>query len=148
MMYVVTLQLARTAAHPEGHPACGYEIQAPLDARLHLDAKAWRRSREKCRVRRFWSGETDRYGWLVHRAGGTDGATWAIDYDDTRTEDDETGYRLDGHRFAAGEYISIRGTDGALLPFRVASLKLKSPRSRTQHRIVPPPAAHRHRRSA
>jgi hypothetical protein len=142
MMYVVTLQLARTPTHPDGHPGCGYEIHAPLDLRLHLDPKAWQRSRDKCRVRRFWAGEADRYGWLVHRAGGSGGATWCIDYDDTRTADDEPGFRLDGHRFGAGEYVSIRSAeDGALLPFRVASLKLKSPRSRAKQRTAGPPPA-------
>jgi hypothetical protein len=141
-MYVVTLQLARTPTHPDGHPGCGYEIHAPLDLRLHLDPKAWQRSRDKCRVRRFWAGEADRYGWLVHRAGGSGGATWCIDYDDTRTADDEPGFRLDGHRFGAGEYVSIRSAeDGALLPFRVASLKLKSPRSRAKQRTAGPPPA-------
>ena len=137
MMYVVTLHLARTPTHPDGHPGCGYEIHAPLDTRLRLDPKAWQRSRDKCRVRRFWVGEADRYGWLVHRAGGSGGATWCIDYDDTSTADDEPGIRLDDHRFGAGDYISIRSAeDRALLPFRVASLKMKSPRTRVKQRIL------------
>jgi len=97
-----------------------------LDAKLHLDPKAWQRNRDKCRVRRFWAGEADRYGWLVHRAGGSGGATWCIDYDDAGTADDEPGFRFDGHRFGAGDYISIRNAeDGVLLPFQVASMKLK-----------------------
>lgn len=137
MIYLVTLHLARTAAYPEGHSGCGYEIHAPLDARLHLDAKAWRRNRRRCRVRRFWTGEADRYGWLVHRAGGAGGATWCIDYDDTGSADNEPGYRLDGHRFAAGDYISIKGADGQLLPYRVAALRRKTVRRRAR-----PPAFH------
>ena len=148
MMYVVTLHLARTPAYPDGHPGCGYEIHAPLDSRLHLDPVSWQRNRDRCRVRRFWTGEADRYGWLVHRAGGSDGATWCIDYDDAGTEDDEPGYRLGAHRFAAGEYISIRNAeDGALLPFRVVALKPRPPRFGTRQRPVRPPSL-LHRRSA
>lgn len=146
MLYHVTLHLARTANYPDGHPGCGYEIHAPLDSTLHLDAKAWRRSREKCRVRRFWTGESDRYGWLMHRADGSGGATWSIADDDTSTADDEPGYRIEGHRFGAGDHISIRESDdGELLPFRVASLKLKPPPTRIEKPIC---ASALHRRSA
>lgn len=149
MMYVVTLRLARTAAYPDGHFGCGYEIHAPLDQTLHLDAKAWKRNRGRCRVRRFWVGEADRYGWLVHRAGGSGGATWCIDYDCAGSADDEPGYRLDGHRFGAGDYVSIRNADnGELLPFRVASLKPKSTRSRIEQPIFRPAVGSQHRRSA
>lgn len=145
-MYAVTLHLARTPTYPDGSPGCGYEIHAPLDSRLHLDPKAWQRSRESCRVRRFWTGESDRYGWLVHKAGGSGGATWCIDYDDTSSTNDEPGFRLDGHRFAAGDYISIRNAeDGILLPFRVAILKPISPRSRTKQQMDRPSRPHQQR---
>lgn len=129
-MHVVTLHLARTREHPEGSTWHGYEFCAPLDATGHLDAEAWHESRELCRVRRFWAGESDRHGWLVHRAGGAGGATWCIDYDDARSEDDEFGYRLDGHRFITGDYISIRDSDGELLPFRIVSVKEQDKRTR------------------
>ncbi|MBN9467291.1 MAG: hypothetical protein J0J10_00820 [Bosea sp.] len=136
MMYTVTLHLARTPAYPDGNPGCGYEVRAPLDSGLHLDPKAWQRYRGRCRVRRFWTGDPDRYGWLVHRAGGSGGATWCIDYDDAASITEEPGYRLDGHRFAAGDYISIRNAeDGVLLPFRVAALKPIPARSRTRQRV-------------
>ena len=82
-------------------------------------------------------GDPDRYGWLMHRAGGSGGATWCIDYDDTGSADDEHGYRLDGHRFAAGDYISIRSAeDGVLLPFRIAAVKPIPARSRTRQRVL------------
>ncbi|WP_187640374.1 hypothetical protein [Bosea sp. F3-2] len=148
MMYVVTLHLARTATYLEGYSGCGYEIHAPLDSRLYLDAKAWRRSRGRCRVRRFWTSEADRYGWLIHRAGGPGGATWCIDYDDTSKQHDELGYRLDGHRFGPGDYVSLRAADGELLPFRAAALKLKSPRSGIAQRLLHATCASYHRRSA
>ena len=70
----------------------------------------------------IWAGEPDRQGWLVHRAGGSGGATWLIDYDRDTQADDETGYRLGAHRFQLDEYVSIRDDDGDLHTFKVAQL--------------------------
>ena len=107
-LYRVTLTLARCPEFPDGSAGRGYEIVAPLGADGRIDAPLWRETRDRCRVRRFWTGEPDRHGRLVHRAGGEGGATWLIDYDDRRTDDDETGYRLGSHAFVVGEYVSIR----------------------------------------
>jgi hypothetical protein len=65
----------------------------------------------------------DRYGMLVHRAGGAGGATWVIDYDPRRTTDDEPGYRLNQHRFVPGEYVSIQDEDEKLHTFQVVSAR-------------------------
>ncbi|MDP4003336.1 hypothetical protein Q8W67_07635 [Methylobacterium sp. NEAU K] len=111
MLHRVILTLARCPEHPDGSAGRGYEIVAPLGPDGRLDAALWSESRDHCRVRRFWTGEPDRYGRLVHRAGGEGGATWLIDYDDRTTEDDEPGYRLGTHVFVEGEYVSIREAD-------------------------------------
>jgi hypothetical protein len=103
---------------------------APLDANGLLDAQEWRDTREQCRVRRFWAGEPDRHGWLVHRAGGSGGATWLIDYNRDTSTDDETGYRLGAHRFQLDEYVSIRDDEGDLHTFKVAQLAAPSPAQR------------------
>jgi hypothetical protein len=117
------MYLARTADFPEGSAARGYEIVAPLDAQGHLDAKAWRKERARCRLRRFWAGEPDRIGQLVHRPGGSGGATWTFDYGDRAGEDaEEEGYHLNTHRFLIGEYVSIREQGGEPIPFKVASV--------------------------
>jgi len=121
MLRIVTLTLARCREHPDGHAGCGYEMTAPLGDDGLLDADLWRRERDRCRVRRFWAGEPDRRGRLLHRAGGPGGATWLIDYDDCIARDDEPGFRLGSHRLVEGEYISIRDADVDLLrTFRVA----------------------------
>lgn len=112
-LHRVTLTLARCPDHPDGSAGRGYEIVAPLGLDGHLDAALWRETRDHCRVRRFWTGEPDRHGRLVHRAGGEGGATWLIDYDDRTTDDDEPGYRLGTHAFIRGEYVSIREADDA-----------------------------------
>ncbi len=125
MLQVITLHLGRTPAFPAGSASRGYEITAPLDEHGYLDATAWQDRRDLCRVRRFWAGEPDKHGWLVHRAGGAGGASWCIDYDDATRDDDETGFRLSSHRLVADEYVSIRGADGELSPFRVVSVREK-----------------------
>jgi hypothetical protein len=123
MLYLITLHLARSREHPDGSSRHGYEITAPLDAQGQLDAAAWKSRKRSCRVRRFWAGEPARHGRLVHRAGGAGGATWLIDYDDRTEADDEEGYRLGTHRFAPGEYVSVRDDDGALHTFKVATVR-------------------------
>ncbi len=123
MLHRITLHLARTRDFPEGSTRHGYEITAPLDSAGHLDSIAWCSRRAQCRVRRFWPGEPDRWGVLTHRHGGAGGATWVIDYDKDRSDDDESGYRLDTHTFRTGDYVSIRDSDGDLNTFRVAAVQ-------------------------
>ena len=107
MLHRIMLQLARSKEFPEGSFLHGYEITAPLDNNGLLDPVEWARNRALCRVRRFWPNEADRQGVLVHRPGGSGGATWLIDYDQNHPGDEEAGYRLNQHRFAPGEYVTI-----------------------------------------
>lgn len=132
MLYHITLHLARSKEYPEGSPRYGYEITAPLDDEGMLDPAEWRSKRAQCRVRRFWGNEIDRYGLLVHRPGGSGGATWAIDYDPGRAVDDEAGYRLNKHKFAMGEYVSIQDEDEKLHTFQVAAVRQVKPVETTE----------------
>ena len=86
----IRLELARTAAAPEGDRRCGYEFIAPLDAQGRLDARAWPHDKSKCTVRRFWADQ-----------------------------DDEPIFRFATHAFIPGEYVSITEHDGVERPFRV-----------------------------
>jgi len=119
----IVLHLARSHDFPQGSDAHGYEIVAPLTESGRLDAEAWKDIRTQCTVRRFWGAERERRGFLVHRAGGAEGATWLIDYDRTTYADDEAGYRLGSHALVEGEYVSIRDEDGGLHTFKVASVR-------------------------
>jgi hypothetical protein len=74
-------------------------------------------------LRRFWAGEEDRIGQLVHQAGGVGGATWKIDYDPETIDEDEPGYRLDSHRFVADEYVSIRRDAGPPHTFKITEIR-------------------------
>ncbi len=106
----ITLHLARTKEHPAGSDRHGYDIVAPVDASGHIDLAEWKKHKEACRVRRFW-GMDEEVGQLRHRAGGAGGSTWFIDYDASRDDDDEAGYRLGDHVMRPGEYVSIRHDD-------------------------------------
>ena len=116
MLKKIRLELARDHDFPEGSRHYGYEFAVPLDDKGHIDASAWGKQRENCRVRRFRPGEKDDLGHVVHRPGGS----WAFHYDIATDddEDDESGYRFANHAFIPGEYVSVK-EEGQLRTFRV-----------------------------
>jgi hypothetical protein len=116
----IRLNLARSPEFPQGSTRHGYEFVAPLDAAGHIDLKLWKAHKENCRVRRFWEGEDDQVGRLVHRGGDTRGR-WAFDYNPQETADDESGYRFESHSFRQGDYVSIRSEDDEMYTFLVVS---------------------------
>ena len=119
----IRLNLARSKEFPQGSARHGYEFVAPLDGSGHIDAGLWAKNREHCGVRRFWDGEDDEVGRLVHKPGGPEHARWIFDYDETAEFDDEAGYRFGSHAFRPGEYVSIRDEDGEMHTFQVVSVE-------------------------
>ena len=119
----IRLHLARSKEFPDGSSRHGYEFVAPIDAKGHIDPELWRQHREHCRVRRFWDGEPEQVGRLLHKPGGAEHARWVFDYDESRADDDEAGYRFGGHVFVPGEYVSITEDDGDIHTFRVVSVE-------------------------
>jgi hypothetical protein len=70
-------------------------------------------------VKRVAGHEPSEIGHVVHKPGGA----WAFHYDiHGDPTHDETGYKLDSHRLAPGEYISIREQDGVLRTFFVKAV--------------------------
>jgi hypothetical protein len=118
----IRLNMARSKDFPAGSETHGYEFVAPLDAKGHIDSKVWEKHREHCCVQRFWQGEADRVGRLVHKPGGREHARWVFDYDQARADDDEAGYLFGAHVFAPGEYVTIQDQDEAHT-FRVMSVE-------------------------
>ena len=115
----IRLELARGHDYPEGSSAHGYEFLAPLDSAGNFDAEGWKSSREKCTVRRFWGGEPDENGLLVHGPG----RRWVFSYVPNETEDDEPIFKFDRHVFRPGEYVSITEHDGVQRTFRIVSVR-------------------------
>jgi hypothetical protein len=118
----ILLNLARSREFPHGSPRHGYDFIAPLDLQGHIDPLLWKKYRDYCRVRRFWAGEDDEVGLLVHKPGGAEYARWVFDYNPDEDDDDEAGYRFGSHAFLPGEYVSISGQDGKLNTFRVIAV--------------------------
>ena len=114
----IRLELARTKEFPEGNANCGYEFVAPLKADGHLDAEEWKHIKDRCTVRRFWPGEDDEEGKLVHGRGGR----WLFSYVEGE-DDDEPIFKFDRHVLAQGEYVSITEHDGVVRPFRIVSVR-------------------------
>lgn len=117
-LFRIRLELAREKNHPAGSTQHGYDIVAPLTADGHLDAAEWKSRRASCTVRRFWQGEADQQGELIHTRGGK----WALSYDPTTDEDDESLFRMDSHLLRQGEYISLSGPDGERHTFRIVAV--------------------------
>jgi hypothetical protein len=90
----IRFNLARSKEFPSGSSHHGYELVAPLDQFGHIDPLLWQRYRDRCRVRRFWQGEDDQIGRLVHKPAGAEHARWVFDYDPEIWMDDEAGYRF------------------------------------------------------
>jgi hypothetical protein len=42
------------------------------------------------------------------------------------SDDDETGYRLDMHRFVVGEYVSVRDAHGRSHTFKIEQKQIRS----------------------
>jgi hypothetical protein len=107
MLKCIRLNLARSKEFPQGSARHGYEFAGPLDDKNHIDVKFWQANRERCGVRRFWDGEEDEQGFLVHKLGGPEYARRVFDYDQFATDDDKSGCRFGAHAFRPGKYVSI-----------------------------------------
>jgi hypothetical protein len=118
----ILLNLARSREFPDGSPRHGYDFIAPLDPQGHIDPVLWRKYLDYCHVRRFWEGEDDEIGRLVHRPGGAEHARWVFVYSSDEDDEAETGYKFGTHAFLPGEYVSISGQDGKLHTFRVVAV--------------------------
>ena len=123
MLKKITLNAARSKAFPEGSARHGYTFLAPLTAEGRIDLALWKEHRGECFVHRFWGGEPDMRGLLVHRPGGRGGATWRFELGEgARPVEEEEGFRFGDHVFRAGEYVSLREEDGELATFKIVSV--------------------------
>jgi hypothetical protein len=119
LLRYIHLELARDHGHPSGSAQHRYEFIAPLDVDGRISPDAWKQVRERCRVKHVSDDEPAEVGHLVHKPGGA----WAFHYDvHGDTGQDETGYRFNEHRFAPGEYVSIKEQDGTLRTFLVKAV--------------------------
>lgn len=115
----IRLELAREKGHPEGDPREGYELIAPLDSQGRFCRDEWQIAKKKCTLRRFRTGVDDMHGMLIRTGSGG----WAFSYDPLSDDDDEAIFRLDGHIFKPGEYVSVSEPGGPQHTFRVSEVQ-------------------------
>jgi hypothetical protein len=116
MIRHVRLELARCHEFPEGSADHGYDMSLPLTPEGRLDRETWLEHRENVGFRRFWGGEDER-GQLRHARRG-----WTLAFA-PGNDDDEVIFKGDEHRFAKGEYVSIKERDGVIRTFRVVTVQ-------------------------
>ncbi len=99
----VRMELAREPGHPEGSRNIGYEFIAPVSHDGHIVEDAYH----------------NEVGHVVRKRGGA----WAFHYDiHGDPAHDDTGFKLNSHRFVPGEYVSIREPDGRLKTYRIITV--------------------------
>ena len=117
-LMTIRLELGRTSGAPQGDSQHGYEFVAPLNRDGHLDIAEWASKKDRCGVRSFRPGHSERRGMLRHVGRG-----WRFDYLPGRTDDDEPFFKLDRHIIAPGLYVTITEEDGLARPFKIVAVK-------------------------
>lgn len=110
----IRLELAPSDQFPAGSVSRAYLIRLPLDDCDTVDETAFLENPHKATVRRYWSSEPDQAGLVLHAKGG-----WTMRCDGKA----EHSLGLEGRPLRLGQLISIIEADGAILPFRVASVR-------------------------
>ena len=111
----IRLELARTREFPNGSPAHAYVLRLPLMQEGTVDAKEFNAQPELATVRRFWPGEPERSGYIIHKRGG-----WAFSYA-LGEDDDENIFHLESHPLRVGDYLTLTEPDGDKWPYQVRS---------------------------
>lgn len=124
----IRLELARSTEYPEGSRRHGYEFLLPLDPAGRIDRPVFRKAPELCTVHRFWDGEGDAVGTILHARGNR----WLFSYA-LGESDDEPIPRLSDHQFREGNYLAVREPKGEEHTFRIVRVEpapgLATPRS-------------------
>jgi hypothetical protein len=131
----VRLELARSHEFPEGSTRHGYVVVLPLDEAGRIDEASYRKTPELCTLHRFWEGEGDSVGQVVHRGA----RRWAFAYHAGR-EDDEPVPHLSEHVFREGQYLAVREANGKEHVLRIVSV---TPSPGLAHPEQSPPVAGR-----
>jgi len=113
----IRMELARGPEFPQGNANHGFELVLPLGADGGIDAAAHGRDPLVCSAVRFWGSQEDQHGLLIQ----TDDGGWAVSFE-IGEADDEPIHDLERHRFAVGEYVTLRERDGVSRTFRVVGV--------------------------
>ena len=110
----IRLELGRTNEFPAGSVSRGYLLRLPLNDDDLVDPHAFELNPYRATVRRYWSTEPDETGQVLPVDGH-----WAMRCNGTA----ERRLELDSRPIRLGQQITVIEPDGAILPFRVASIR-------------------------
>ena len=110
----IRLELAPSDEFPGGSVSRAYLIRLPLDEGDTVDETAFLQNPHKATVRRHWSSEPDQAGRVLHAKGG-----WSMHCDGK--PDRRLG--VEGQPLRLGQLIPITEADGAIVSFRVTSVR-------------------------
>jgi hypothetical protein len=110
----IRLELARTKEFPRGSVSRTYLLRLPLDDNDLLDEAAILERPRLATVRRHWSNDPDQAG-LIQLVDG--GLAMACNGTPPRM------LRLEGRPIRLGQRVSVVEPDGAVLTFRIASIR-------------------------
>lgn len=110
----IRLELAQSPEFPKGSVSRAYLLRLPLDDNDLVDEGALLNGPRLATVRRHWSTDPDEAG-LIQKVDGT----WAMRCNGTPTR----MLSLEGRPIRLGQEVSVIEPDGAVLAFRIASIR-------------------------
>ncbi|WP_423605402.1 hypothetical protein [Sphingomonas sp. MS122] len=113
--HLIRLDLARSAAHPDGSREHCYLLCIPLDNHGLIDRTAIRAEPERATVLRSSPDEPERTG----RVGHTNGR-WVFSYLPGDGDDEEL-FHLETHPLREGDFMTITDASGEARCFEVSS---------------------------
>lgn len=113
----IRAELARSHQYPEGSHRHAYEFTLPLDDAGRFDQKSHKKGMQLCTVHRYWEGEGDAVGELLHIAP----AKWVFSYDEDEGED--TLPHFTSRIFREGEYLSVVSESGTEHALRIVKVE-------------------------
>ena len=120
-MPTVTLVLASGPGRPEGDPEMRYELDVALDPAGHLDPAAWLADPAPWPARRYWPGQGERRGEVLHDPDGG----WTLRFFRTESQapdapiSDVVGV---ASLMRPGEYVTIKEPDGQAYDYRIVNV--------------------------
>lgn len=115
----VRAEAARSRDFPNGSSRHRYEFVLPLDEESgRFDRALYERAPELCTVHRFWEGQGDAIGEILH--AGRD--HWVFSYDPGKRDDEPIRHFAD-QVFREGEYLNVSEPNGTAHAFRIVRIE-------------------------
>jgi hypothetical protein len=116
---MIRLELASNGEFPRGSAGRAYLIRLPLTDDGAIDAGTLESQPKRATVRRYWSNQADKLGYIVRTPRG-----YAIRYEaNGHGETDQKLFSFGAEAIRIGEQVVLTEVDDRELPFRVAGIQ-------------------------